>query len=226
MEDRLLNDDDMRMFLLMHRAIRMDLGRAPGVVASWTPGDTTRAVAVQRWLGFIERSIHHHHHGEDTWLYPLLESRAPSFTAVRKRLEAEHSTLDPALHAAREAVDALMQPSGDVAARTIAAGRLESLRDHMREHLDVEEAAVVPLMRAHVKKSEVEAFERVSASSMAMADLAMTVPWLSSAADAVDLEIAERVIAWPVRVMNRLWWQPGYERLLRTVLAEQKAVAA
>jgi hemerythrin-like domain-containing protein len=225
-EDRLLNDDDMRMFKLMHRAIRMDLGRAPGVVASWAPGDRTRAAAVQRWLEFVERSIHHHHHGEDTWLYPLLESRAPSFTAVRKRLETEHATLDPALHAAREAVEAMVHPGGDVAARTIAVGRLESLRDHMRDHLDVEEAAVIPLMRAHVRKSEVEAFERESSAAIGMADLAMTLPWILSAADATDRATADRVLGWPVRVMNRFWWKPAYDRLLATVLDERKMVAA
>jgi len=57
----MVNDDDLRLFLLMHRAIRGDLVALPRAVASLAPGDRARIDAMGEWLGFIARSIEHHH---------------------------------------------------------------------------------------------------------------------------------------------------------------------
>ena len=87
MTDRMVNDDDLRLFLLMHRAIRGDLARLPRAVATLVPGDLARIEAIGQWLGFIERSIEHHPRGVDTWVYPRLSERDPSFVPEHHALE-------------------------------------------------------------------------------------------------------------------------------------------
>src|SRR5688572_4976912 len=85
----------------MHRAIRGDLAALPRAVEALAPGDGETIAAILRWLEFIQRSIEHHHGTEDSWVYPRLEERDPSFAAARQALEADHHALDPALAAAR-----------------------------------------------------------------------------------------------------------------------------
>src|SRR3712207_6726515 len=91
---------DMTMMYVMHHAFRRDLA-AFAAAAPVTPvedRDTWRALE-ERWQLFTA-PLHHHHHGEDTWLWPwLMERVGAEEQATLTAMEAEHAEIDPGLQA-------------------------------------------------------------------------------------------------------------------------------
>src|SRR5687768_11131925 len=77
---------DMTMMYLMHHAFRRDLAAFAKAVPV-TPLDDRQCwrAMTERWHRFSEL-LHHHHHGEDTWLWPFLMDRVSA--ADRATLEA------------------------------------------------------------------------------------------------------------------------------------------
>ena len=212
MTDRMVNDDDLRLFLLMHRAIRGDLARLPRAVATLVPGDLARIEAIGQWLGFIERSIEHHHRGEDTWVYPRLSERDPSFVPEHHALERDHQALDPALAAVRTALAALAESARFERDRDALVAQLDALEVDMRRHLDAEEDAVIPRMKKHVRHAEIAEFEREGARNTSVRDLARVLPWVLSFADARELAQVDAMLPWPVKLLYRWSWKKGYQR--------------
>lgn len=213
MRDRLVNDDDLRLFFLMHRAIRSDLARLPQAVAALDANDSERLGGIRRWLERIAQAIEHHHRGEDEWLYPRLARDEPAFEATQRVLEAEHHALDPALARARVGLDALSQSAHFERDRDVLVDALATLRDQMQAHLDVEEAATLGLMKRFVTVADLKAFEQATARRTTLADLALVLPWMAGFADVQERVMLDAILPWPVKWILRWWWQPSYARL-------------
>jgi hemerythrin-like domain-containing protein len=208
-----LTDDDLRLFLLMHRAIRRDLAALPRAAATLDARDTRRIEAVQRWLSFIARTIEHHHQTEDDWVYVRLSERDGSFAAEREALERDHRALDPALREARDRLDALPTSTRFALDRDALVVKLRALETHMSEHLDVEEAAIMPRMKALLSRRELGELEREGARHAKLADVAMVLPWVLSHARPDEVALVEAVLPWPVRLLHRWSWRARYARL-------------
>lgn len=226
MTERMVNDDDLRLFLLMHRAIRGDLARLPIAVAALVPSDRDRIAAIGRWLAFIERAIAHHHHTEDSWVYPRLAERDPSFVPDRSALERDHAALDPALASARARLAALTDSDRFERDRDALVAHLEALDRSMTAHLDAEESAVVPRMKRLVRRDEIVDLEREGARTMPLRDMALVLPWALSFAGARELEMVEAILPWPVRMLYRWRWKKGYERFSSALHADAAKEAA
>src|SRR5262245_15210964 len=69
---------DGREMAMVHRMFRRELLLAGDVVRHVACGDTRRAHMVAAHLRLINSTLHHHHSGEDQYVWPLLERRAPS----------------------------------------------------------------------------------------------------------------------------------------------------
>jgi hypothetical protein len=191
MTDRLLGDDDIALFLLMHKAMRKDLAAL--------------AVAPRaEWFAFLQRSIHLHHTGEEEWLYPTLVARDSSFAEHVEELSADHALLDPLTDEISH-LFATRAPSVGA-----ALGELDRL---MTDHLDREEAAVVPRMRRYLTRRDLEAFEKREAKKSKLADLALVLPWVLSSANDRERAMVNDVLPWPAKVLYRLSWKRRYERL-------------
>src|SRR5262245_35636433 len=68
---------DGREMCMVHRMFRREFGLAASVVRQVSCGDSRRAHSVAAHLRFIGTALHHHHGGEDRYVWPLLERRAP-----------------------------------------------------------------------------------------------------------------------------------------------------
>lgn len=197
----MLTDDEIALFLLMHKAIRQGLAALCA---------TTPTPATAEWFSFMQRSIHLHHTGEEEWLYPTILSRDPSFAIDVEKLEADHAELDPLT---------------DEIARGLASGAsdvrndLRALERLMSEHLDREEAAVVPRMRRHLTGADLKEFERREAKRSKMSDLALVLPWVLSSANDRERALVHDVLPWPAKVLYRLSWKKRYERLTNAARA-------
>lgn len=200
----LVSDDDIALFLLMHKAIRRGLS----ALATSAP-----TAARGEWFSFMARAIHHHHHAEESDLYPLLLRKDPSFADDLARLEADHDQLDPFIARITEGFASLPRSAEALHDDLVA---FEAL---MREHLDREEAAVVPRMLRTVTVAELKGFEKEGGKTASFADLAMVVPWVLDAANERERAMVNEVLPWPARLLYRVSWKSRYARLAGEVAA-------
>ncbi|NEK57563.1 hemerythrin domain-containing protein [Geodermatophilus sabuli] len=185
---------DMSGMYVMHHAFRRDLDAFVAAVAR-TPvadGPTWRALSA-RWERF-RVMLHEHHTIEDTTLWPPLLRHVASVDGARATLEAmqaEHTTIDPALARCGE-LFAAMAARPDDATRERLAAQLATVRDDLTRHLAHEETDALPLLQAHLPEAEWAASERAAQKSFGLRDVAFLVPW---AATGLTPEARDRAFA-------------------------------
>ena len=141
---------DCREMAMVHRMFRREFLLAGGVVRHVAYGDTRRAHMVAAHLRLINSTLHHHHAGEDHYVWPLLERRAPSQVSVHMlRVTAQHRRVD----ADQAEVDVelpVWSCSATADSRDRLAAALDRLAASVIKHMDYEELHVVPVMEAHI----------------------------------------------------------------------------
>jgi hypothetical protein len=140
----LLNDDgtaSMATLLLMsHHAFRRDLSRFAAALNQLGAPDPAQAEALRGEWRFYREALHGHHLMEDSNIFPGLKGQHPELAAVIAKLSEEHHRIDPLLvHG-----DRVFGESFDAAG---AKGVVSDLQALLREHLEREEASVVPHLR-------------------------------------------------------------------------------
>lgn len=128
-----------------HVIFREAFGAAPQLVGAAPADDADRAEFVGSYYDNVLRLLHAHHEAEDVTIYPQMLERLPDQVDVINRINAEHEIVLGSLEAAEEAVAAWRaNPSAET--RDAAAADLAALKTTLLEHLDHEEAEVVPLI--------------------------------------------------------------------------------
>jgi hypothetical protein len=134
-------------FMLSHHGFRRDLALFAAALAR-LERDTDGATAAPRavilaaeWSAFCDK-LHGHHVVEDQNMFPGFRAQHPLLAATIDRLSADHRRIDPLLEEGKAAFAAL--PATTEAATRVVA----TMRALLDEHLALEEAEVVPLLRA------------------------------------------------------------------------------
>src|SRR4051812_44353740 len=112
---------DMAMMYVAHHGFRRDLTAfCSAVRASPLEDRETWKALLRRWTLF-NIALHHHHTGEDAWLWPALIERAePAEQELLVAMEAEHAEIDPALEECTQGLTALAAaPDADVHAALV-----------------------------------------------------------------------------------------------------------
>lgn len=149
-----------------HRIFREALDAVPRLVGAAPADDNDRADLVGSYYANVLELLHAHHEAEDLTIYPLMVERLPQHVDVISRVNAEHEAVLGALGAAEQAVaDWRADPSSD--SRDAAVAALDALGPTLLEHLDHEEAEVVPLIALCINVAEwgemsATAFQRFS----------------------------------------------------------------
>lgn len=221
MSSRPLNDHDLALFLLAHKSIRGDLGAIVHTASSLQPGDQPRAAQLVEWFTLLETLVHHHHTSEDTQLYPLLTGKDASFAETERRLEGDHRTLDPMLRAAHSGLASLAAATDErfTALRDELILALRPLQSHMDEHLEREEAAVVPRLLQFVTFAELKDLEREMARGISYREMSMLLPWMASRASENELTLMNDVLPWPVKLLYRMSWKRRFDKLASALAA-------
>jgi hemerythrin-like domain-containing protein len=128
-----------------HRIFREALDAAPQYVGGVAPDDRERADHVGSYYDNVLRLLHAHHEAEDLTIYPMMVERLPEHVDVISRVNAEHEAVLGTLVATEEAV-AAWRADPSTSRRDEAVDALGTLRTVLLEHLDHEEAEVVPLI--------------------------------------------------------------------------------
>lgn len=156
-----------------HRIFREALEGAARFVGDAPADDSDRAELVGTYYDNVLRLVHAHHEAEDLTIFPQMQERLPEHQDVLTRVNAEHDAVLGTLEAAEGAVAAWRAgPSG--ASRDGAARALEALRHALLEHLDHEEADVVPLIGQCINVAEWGAM-----SATAFQHFTGDKPWLA-----------------------------------------------
>ena len=128
-----------------HRIFREALDAVPQFVGAAPADDNDRADFVGSYYDNVLRLLHAHHEAEDTTIYPQMVERLPEQVEIIHRVNEEHEVVLDSLETAEQAVAAWRtDPSSEK--RDAAVAALATLKTILLEHLDHEEAEVVPLI--------------------------------------------------------------------------------
>lgn len=195
---------DPFMMYLMHHAFRRDLDQFARTAPRTPVADqATWRVLRRRWDLFRD-ALHHHHHGEDRWLWPLLESRCTSSErAILSDMQAEHEVIDPLLTACDDNFGQLAAGADDMVRHELAVA-LRRTHRHLIDHLAHEEHDALALVQRHLSPQEWSDLEEKFGEDSSVRDLFRVAPWVIKGLDGDDRrQVGARVPA-PVWLIARM----------------------
>jgi hemerythrin-like domain-containing protein len=145
---------DTRDMLLIHRVIRREMGRLPGLIR--TARDRPRAALIAAHAGEMLDFLHVHHTGEDELLWPVLRPRVSLDGDLIDRMEAQHGEIAAAIADVRRWLPAWAGSADQETGEKIAA-RIEAAGPVLAAHLTEEEERILPLVAAHFSQPEWDA---------------------------------------------------------------------
>jgi hypothetical protein len=191
---------DFTLMYATHNAFRRDLDRFAGASAA----DSSAPDRVA-WENF-KQQLHVHHTVEDTALWPRLQRAVadrPRDLELVEQMQAEHARLDPVLAAVDQAVTRRSAALAD---------RVHELATVLGEHMKHEEEAALPLIQEVLTAQDWGAFRSAMARRQGPRGAAAYVPWIVDGVQPADRRTYLAVFPAPVRVLNRLFWEPSYQR--------------
>jgi hemerythrin-like domain-containing protein len=206
-----------RVLIAMHKAMRADSQRLISAVDTLPAGDTQHAAALGRAFAAIVRLIHDHHWTEDDVMYPFLLERVRTFERDALRLEDDHVELDAAM--------ARINARFRLLAHQVSARLWQDTRGHLLDeaaafdrvlvdHLDREEAVVVPPFESMLSEAEQHLLHKEEFKLTTYRHMRMAVPWVLANAtpeEAANLRaIAPRLLG----VIQDRVWEPRFARLM------------
>ena len=139
--------------VVIHRIFRREFPLLAGVVRRTPNGDARRAAPIAGHIEFCLTGLHNHHSAEDEYLWPKLRERARPHADLVRRMEAQHEVVAKRSEQARRLLGRWRETPGTQIGTELATS-LALLGDALVEHLDEEEANVLPLVREHITGAE------------------------------------------------------------------------
>jgi hemerythrin-like domain-containing protein len=147
-------------------------------------GDRRRARAIAVWYRGFAGELLAHHTIEDELFFPSLAERAPdAWAPYEARLAGDHEHLDRVMAGLQTALDSLASGALEwtaVQRRAIVLAR--ELRDHLTDHLQVEDDEVIPLFERHYTAAEYHELDEAAIKHVKVAQLWFTLPWMMAGA--------------------------------------------
>ncbi len=151
----------------MHSAFLREVDRLQKAVATVDLSDSAVAAGLARRYVFFSHTLHAHHEGEDTFLWPLALAKAtPQEAVILNAMAAEHEALATAL-TGLDSQFAQLSADSDVAR---ISGGLDRLRAILTGHCAHEERDAVPVVQKYVTREDLKSF-------MAFTGNNRTRPW-------------------------------------------------
>jgi hemerythrin-like domain-containing protein len=218
------NPIDLRVYALVHHAMRQDSQRLVDFV-SGTPRDDASLATVARWYDGYLAVIHHHHTGEDEGVFPDLARRSAKLEDGLGQLEDQHVVLDALLTAMKSGLADLRQ-TGSQRTRSDLTHVAKQLRHHLGEHLDAEEALIFPEISRLYSPAEWQAIdEEYFKKGVSFRFMSFIAPWVMAAAAEEHRSelLAEGGPA--LRTLYRLSWRGRYAKLAAPLYAAEESSA-
>lgn len=199
---------------VIHRIFRTAFPEIAGLVRRTPPTAPRRAEVVASYLDFHLTGLHAHHSTEDTNIWPRLLERAAPDAALVERMERQHEAAAVAADRVRElAAQWRITPTNG---RELAAA-IDRLTAVLVEHLDDEEARVVPLIREHISVAEWEQFGEEAFAKFTNPEKLIATGVLVEVATPEEASWFLDPLPIPIRLMWRLHGQRKYTAYIRRV---------
>lgn len=173
---------DLTPMFLMHHAFRRDLATFEAAVRGTPVADrkTWRALD-RRWQRFAA-ILHHHHSGEDAYIWPVLVAAVeaggtPQDRATLDAMEAEHAEIDPMLAACARGFATLAERF-DGTARSALAADLTRTRDKLAAHLGHEERDALALVQRFLTPEDWARLDKQVGSGYPAKLVPFTLAWI------------------------------------------------
>jgi hemerythrin-like domain-containing protein len=202
---------DITPLVLVHRAMRQSAHRLHAAIAGLAPLDRRRASAIATWFEGYTGELHHHHGVEDDIAFPALAARVPVFDHHAEELAGDHEHLDRLIGTLGGRLRGLAGTEPWTAAHQEAVALAAELRDHLDQHLDHEDADIVPLFARHFTADEFAQQHRQAVKRLSPRQMLFTVPWLGSC---LSPDEREALFDSSPRILRIVWWlrHGAYER--------------
>jgi hypothetical protein len=207
-------------------AMQADSQRLMRAVDSLPAGDTQQAAALGRAFAAIVGLIHDHHWTEDDVMYPFLLARVPTFEGDALRLEDDHVELDAAM--------ARINARFRLLAHQLSARLWQDTRGHLLEeatafdrvlvdHLDREEAVVVPSFESMLSEAEQHLLHKEEFKLATYRHMRMAVPWVLANATPEEAANLRAVAPRLLGVIQDRVWEPRFARLVAPLYQSTQA---
>ncbi|MEV6139686.1 hemerythrin domain-containing protein [Nocardia sp. NPDC051990] len=203
---------------IVHRGLRRESRLLIELMAAVAPGDTARAKVIAHHFRIYRLGLKNHHEGEDELLWPPLLARVDLGTDIILRMEEQHERVAATLTRLDAAVPAWEATAGADERDTLVA----ALTDHravLLEHLDDEEATLLPLAADYITEAEWASLgEHLVANTPKLTLLTLFGVVLEDA-NPTERALLLSGLPAPVRGIWHLIGRPRYARHIRRVRA-------
>lgn len=199
---------------VIHRIYRRGFPMVADLVRRTPAGDTTRSESIAVHLDFLLNSLHHHHSGEDDQIWPRLLERAAPQAELIERMETQHEVVAERSEQVRTLMEDWRQDPAD---GTELAAALDEFTDALVEHLDDEEAYVVPLIRAHITAAEWEQFGQEIFEKFTNPEKLIATGVLEDVATPEEVDWFVGGLPLPIKLMWRFVGRRRYDRYMARV---------
>ncbi len=199
---------------VIHRIYRRGFPMVADLVRRTPAGDTTRSESIAVHLDFLLNSLHHHHSGEDDQIWPRLLERAAPQAELIERMETQHEVVAERSEQVRTLMEDWRQDPAD---GTELAAALDEFTDALVEHLDDEEAYVVPLIRAHITAAEWEQFGQDIFEKFTNPEKLIATGVLEDVATPEEVDWFVGGLPLPIKLMWRFVGRRRYDRYMARV---------
>ncbi|MGC5016295.1 hemerythrin domain-containing protein [Streptosporangium sp. DT93] len=201
---------------IVHRVLRRESRLLTELVAAVVPGDTARARVIAGHFRVYRTGLHNHHEGEDELLWPPLLSRVDLEADIVLRMQAQHERVAATLTRLDAAVPAWEAAAGADERDTLVA----ALSEHhavLLEHLDDEEATLLPLAAEHVTQREWASLGDHLVNNTPKLTLLTLFGAVLEDANPAERAVVLGGLPIPVRVIWHVVGRPRYARHIRRV---------
>lgn len=199
---------------VVHRVFRRGFPMIARLVRHTPPGATGRSRSIAQHLDFLLNGLHHHHTGEDENIWPLLLERANPQAALVNQMEAQHEVVAERSGRVRSLLAGWRESATNGEPLAVA---IDEFTEALVEHLDEEEAHVVPLIRTHITSEEWQRFGQETFEKFTNAEKLTATGALEEVATPEEASWFTGGLPVPIKVMWRLTGRRKYARYIAGV---------
>lgn len=199
---------------VIHRIFRRGFPMIADLVRRTPPGATARSEPIAQHLDFLLNGLHNHHSGEDAHIWPRLLERATPQAELISRMEMQHEVVAERSKSVRTLLEDWRRTAVD---GEHLATALDGFTHALVEHLDDEEAHVVPLIRAHITAEEWTHFGQVTFEKFTNAEKLIATGTLEEVATHEEAAWFLGTLPLPIKLMWRLVGRRKYARYVQQV---------
>jgi hemerythrin-like domain-containing protein len=193
---------DLTRYHIVHKALRGGIARLVDATAPGAPvGDDRRRKAIAKYWNGYAGEVRSHHTIEDDFVFPALDERVPDMKTFTDRTGADHVELERMLCEAQTVMDRVAggskpQDAGDIMA---------AIGAHLDEHLDFEDAEILPVIERSFTSEEYEELDAKALKAIGLGkQAAFTVPFAVAVMTPDEFESAFETAPLPMKVLWRL----------------------